>query len=155
MSLDATGVAVGGNRTGVELVRRIVRTVVNDGDLGAVPDLFAADYVLRKAGLSVPRGPEAIKMLVRQWRDAFPDYHVEIEAVIAAGDVVACRYVASGTHRGALLGVPPTDRTFTVRGTDVHRLADGLVAESWLADDLPRILTEVGFLTPSASSRWT
>jgi predicted ester cyclase len=144
-----------GERLGTELIRRITDEVVNGGDLTIVRELFSADYVLHKAGLSVPRGPEAFKMATRQWREAFPDYRVTIEALFAEGDLVASRYVAEGTHLGALLGVPPSEKSFRVTGTDVHRVVDGLVAESWLADDVPRILTEVGVLAPTRSDRWT
>jgi predicted ester cyclase len=140
-----------------KLIRQVTESVVNRGELAAVRTLFSAEYVLHKTGLSVPRGPEAFKMAIRQWRDGFPDYHVEIKALIGDGDLIACRFVASGTHRGALLGVPPTEKSFQVEGTDVHRVADGLVAESWLADDIPRLLTELGVMAPTnaGSSRWT
>lgn len=138
-----------------ELIRQITEKVVNGGDLTIVRDLFAAEFVAHKTGMSLPRGPEAFKMAVRQWRDAFPDYHVTIDALFAAGDLVTCRFTASGTHEGALLGIPPSGRPFTLTAVEVHRIAGGLVAESWLADDIPRILTEVGVLAPSASAQWT
>jgi len=124
---------------GSKLIRFVVENVVNAGDLGLVPDHFTSDYRLHKTGLSVPDGPEAFKMAVRQWQD----------------DLVACRYVAEGTHRGSLLGMPPSGRAFAVYGTDVHRLAGGLIAESWLADDIARLFYDFGLLRPAASSSWT
>jgi predicted ester cyclase len=140
---------------GSKLIRFVVENVVNAGDLSLVPDHFTSDYRLHKTGLSVPNGPEAFKMAVRQWREAFPDYRVSVEATIAEDDLVACRYVAEGTHRGSLLGMPPSGRSFTVYGTDVHRLAGGLIAESWLADDIARLFYDFGLLRPAASSSWT
>jgi predicted ester cyclase len=137
------------------LIRSVMADIVNTGEFGRVPELFTADYTLHKTGLSVPGGPEAFKMAVRQWRDAFPDYRVTVAALVEQDDLVACRFVAEGTHRGALLGVPPTGKAFTVHGTDLHRVAGGRVAESWLADDIPRVLADVGFLQPSTSSGWT
>jgi predicted ester cyclase len=161
--LEVAGLDAGGNHTWTgdgkrwetELIKRITDDVVNSGDLAIVRDLFSTDYVLHKPGLSVPRGPEAFKMAIRQWREAFPDYRVTVEALFAECALVASRYVAEGTHRGSLLGVPPTEKSFRVTGTDVHRVADGMVVESWLADDVPRILTEVGVLMPARSDRWT
>ncbi|MDQ3405903.1 MAG: ester cyclase [Actinomycetota bacterium] len=138
-----------------ELIRRITDKVVNGGDLAIVRELFSEDCVVHKTGLSLPRGPEAFKMAIRQWRDAFPDYRVTIEALFGEGDLVASLFVAEGTHRGSLQGHPPTDKSFKLGGTDVHRVVDGLVVESWLADDLPRILTDVGVLVPGQSSKWT
>jgi predicted ester cyclase len=140
-----------------ELIRHITDKVVNGGDLTIVRELFSAAYVAHKTGLSLPRGPEAFKMSVRQWRDAFPDFRVTIEEVFAKGELVACRYVAEGTHLGSLLGIPPSEKTFRFTGTDVHRVVDGLVTESWLADDIARILTDLGVMAPTntRSAQWT
>ncbi len=140
-----------------ELVRQITDKIVNGGDLGIARELFAPEYVLHKPGLSFPRGPEAFKMAVRQWRDAFPDYHVETQALIVEGEYVVNRFVATGTSQGGLMGMPPTGKSFTVSGTEVHQVVGGLVVESWLADDLPRILTEVGIMAPTntGGNQWT
>jgi predicted ester cyclase len=149
------GAAVGSDRQGKELISYITDEIINGGNLTIARELFSPQYILHKTGLSLPRGPEAFKMAVRQWRDAFPDYRVTIEALFAEGDLIASRFVAEGTHRGALLGVPPTEKSFTFGGTDVHRVVDGLVVESWLADDIARILSDVGFLLPTQSGQWT
>lgn len=153
---DGTG-QTGQARQGVELIRHITDEIINNGDLTLARKVCSGAYVARKPGLSLPRGPEALKMVVRQWRDAFPDYHVTIEDLFGAGEMVTCRYVAEGTHRGALLGVPPTERAFRITGVEVHRVVDGYLTESWLADDVPRMWTELGVLAPTTtrSNQWT
>jgi predicted ester cyclase len=135
-----------------EVVLRIVDEVVNTGDYAVVREVFAPEFQIHKAGMSFPPGPEAFKMAVREWRDAFPDYRVDVISVIAEGDYVTCLYTAEGTHTGSLRGMPPTGKAFSVTAAEVHRLSDGLVVESWLADDLPRILTDTGLMAPSASN---
>jgi predicted ester cyclase len=147
----------GTGRQGEELIRHITDKVVNGGDLTIVRELFSARYVAHKTGLSLPRGPEAFKMSVRQWRDAFPDFRVTIEDIFEKGEFVACLFVSEGTHLGSLLGIPPSEKTFRFTGTDVHHVVDGLVAESWLADDIPRILTDLGIMAPTntRSAQWT
>jgi steroid delta-isomerase-like uncharacterized protein len=143
--------------TDAELVRRITDEVVNGGDLTVVPGLFAPDYVAHKAGMSLPRGPEACKMWVRQWRDAFPDYRVTIVKLFEQDGLVANVFRAEGTHEGGLMGIPPSGKTFSIIATEVHRVVDGKVAESWLADDMPRLLTDLGILAPAANrpEAWT
>ncbi|WP_020667099.1 ester cyclase [Amycolatopsis nigrescens] len=151
-----TSAATGsGRQGGKELIRHITDKIVNGGDLTLVRELFSEDYVAHKTGLSLPRGPEAFKMAVRQWRDAFPDYRVTIETLFGEGDLIANQFTAEGTHQGSLLGIPPSEKSFKLTGTEVHRVVDGLVVESWLADDLPRILTDVGVLAPGQSNKWT
>jgi predicted ester cyclase len=147
-------VATDGNK---QLIQRITEEVVNRGDYSIVRELFSSQYTIHKAGMSFPPGPEAYKMAVREWREAFPDYRVTITELIADGDFVACLFVAEGTHTGGLRGMPPTEKSFKIVGTDVHRIVDGQLVESWLADDLPRILTDTGVMAPTNtnSSQWT
>jgi steroid delta-isomerase-like uncharacterized protein len=135
-----------------EAVQRIIDEVVNGGNYAVVREVLADDFAIHKAGMSFPPGPEAFKMAVREWRDAFPDYRVTVLQLIAEGDFVSCLYTAEGTHTGSLRGMPPTGKAFTVTATEVHRFADGLIVESWLADDLPRILTDTGLMAPSANN---
>nr|WP_042191428.1 ester cyclase [Kibdelosporangium sp. MJ126-NF4]CEL20078.1 hypothetical protein [Kibdelosporangium sp. MJ126-NF4]CTQ97302.1 hypothetical protein [Kibdelosporangium sp. MJ126-NF4] len=143
--------------SGAQLVRHITENVVNRGNLSIVYDLFASDYVAHKTGMSLPRGPEAFKMSVRQWRDAFPDYQVTIEDVFESGDLVTSRFVAVGTHLGPLMGIPASEKGFRITGTEVHRVDGGQVAESWLADDIPRLLSDLGILAPvnTRPGQWT
>jgi predicted ester cyclase len=142
---------------GADLVRHITEKIVNGGDLAIVRDLFSLDYRAHKAGMSLPRGPEAFKMAVRQWRDAFPDLRVTIEHIVEQGDLVANVFVAEGTHLGPLMGIPPTEKAFRITGTDVHRTAGGKVTESWLTDDIPRLLSDLGILAPvnPRPGQWT
>ncbi|GAB1508108.1 ester cyclase [Actinophytocola sp. KF-1] len=139
-----------------EIVTRIVDEVVNRGDYAPVRELFSPDFAIHKAGMSFPPGPEAFKMAVREWRDAFPDYRVTVVQLIAEDDHVTVLYTAEGTHTGSLRGMPPTGKAFTYTGAEVHRFAGGLVVESWLADDLPRILTDTGLMAPASSgNQWS
>jgi predicted ester cyclase len=144
-----TSVATEDNKA---LVTRIVDEVVNGGNYAVVREVFSPEFAIHKAGMSFPPGPEAFKMAVREWRDAFPDYRVSVIALVAEGEHVTCLYSAEGTHTGSLRGMPPTGKAFTVVGAEVHRIVDGLVVESWLADDLPRILTDTGLMAPTNTS---
>ena len=40
------------------------------------------------------------------------------------------------------------DLWVTVRGMEVHRIANGKVAETWVCDDLPSILMQLGVIPP-------
>ncbi|HUY49318.1 MAG TPA: ester cyclase [Streptosporangiaceae bacterium] len=133
----------------IELVRFITERGLNNGDVSFVNEVFSADYVVHARGLDLPRGAGAFEVAVSFWRQSFPDFHTTIEHMIGEGEFVASRFSTTGTHTGALGGMPPTGKRFDVSGVDMHRVVDGKVVESWISDDMPRILMEIGVLAPA------
>lgn len=129
------------------LVRYITERGFNDGDLSFVDEAFADDYVAHVRELDLPRGSAGFRAAVSFWRAAFPDFHTTIEHMICEGEYVASRFRTSGTHDRSLGGIPATGKRFDVSGVDMHRVVDGKVVESWISDDMPRILMEIGVLT--------
>ena len=47
---------------------------------------------------------------------AFPDLKWTIEDIIAEADKVVVRFRASGTQKGAFLGIPPTEKPINITG---------------------------------------
>ena len=133
----------------IELVRSITERGLNHGDLSFVDEVFAPDYVVHTRGLDLPRGPAAFRAAVTFWRQSFPDFHTTIEEMIGSGELVANRFSTTGTHTGRLGEMPPTGKRFTVSGVDMHRVVGGRVVESWISDDMPRILMDIGVLAPA------
>jgi predicted ester cyclase len=69
-----------------------------------------------------------------------------IEDLVAEGDFVANRFTTRGTHTAPLMGIPPTGKPMVVHGQELHRLVAGKVAETWVCDDVPSILVQLGVL---------
>ena len=138
-----------------ELVRFITEEGLNKGNLDRVDEVFAPDYVVHTAGLALPKGPDAFRMAVGFWKRAFPDFTCEIQQMFSDGEYVTLRFRTTGTHTGPLMWIPPTGRSFVVEGVDLHRVRNGTVMESWISDDFPRILIELGIVrepTPPAGA---
>jgi steroid delta-isomerase-like uncharacterized protein len=77
-------------------------------------------------------GPEAFKTQMHgPFLAAFPDLHVEVEGIVSQGDDVVVRWVATGTHNGAGLGMPPTGRAVRFRGMTWIKLAGGKFAQGY------------------------
>lgn len=129
-----------------ELVRFITEEGMNKGNVGFVRELFSPEYVVHAPGLPFSHGPEAFTIAVGLWRSAFPDFHMAIEDLLVDGDKVVVQFTTTGTHQGLLMGFAPTGKSFSVSGADVHRVVNGKVAESWISDDVPRILLQIGLL---------
>jgi steroid delta-isomerase-like uncharacterized protein len=119
------------------LVRRTIEEVVNKGNLDVVDELFADEYVYRSPGTPDLRGPDGFKQLINGYRTAFPDLHMTVTELIAEGDTVACSWTATGTHRGDLMGIPPTGKQVSVTGMIISRFAGGkCVADHEIFDAL-------------------
>jgi predicted ester cyclase len=84
------------------LIHRYIEDAYNQGNLAVIDEAHTADTIHYAPGLSAEpmRGTEALKQGVAAWRDAFPDFHVTLDDLIAEGDEVAYRWTARGTHQG-------------------------------------------------------
>ena len=130
------------------IVRRFVEAVQNRGDLAALDELCAPDFVNHSAPPGVPPTRAGLAQLTALFLRAFPDGRMAIEEMVAEGDRVATRKTFRGTHRGALMGLPPTGKQVAIGLIDIVRLVDGQVVESWsLADELG-LLRQLGALSP-------
>ena len=75
--------------------------------------------------------------------EAFPDMRVELQDVIAEGDLVAYRAVVTGTHRGEFAGMKPTGRRITVTEINISRFRDGKMVEHWALLDEASMLRQL------------
>ena len=89
---------------------------------------------------------EDLRREFEAWFLAFPDHRVEIEAVVAAGDLVATRSACSATHRGEYAGVAATGRRVTFAAHEMYRIRDGLIVEHWEIWDEAGLLRQLGVL---------
>ncbi|HXG13238.1 MAG TPA: ester cyclase [Gemmataceae bacterium] len=138
-----------------KLIRYLIEEGLNKGNFDLLDQHFTPDYRVHLAGnpVSPPPGPQAVKMVIGMWRAAFGDWHMTIEQLVAEGDFVANRFTTRGTHTGPLMGIPPTGKKMVVHGQELHRLANGKVAETWVCDDLPGILVQLGIVQPPPLAR--
>jgi predicted ester cyclase len=75
---------------------------------------------------------------------ALPDWHSEVEQLIAEADIVVERFTASGTHRGDLMGVPPTGKVLVLKGIQMFRVVDGQIVERWGRLDEVGLMRQLG-----------
>jgi predicted ester cyclase len=140
------------------IVRRMYEEVWNRGNVAAIDELFAPNYVNHldvPANAPVPAGwqfsHEELKQLISQWRTTFPDLQYTIELQVAEGDLVVTRATGRGTHKGEyrgieFKGIPPTGKQITWTQTSIDRIADGKIVEIWFNEDAVGRLQQIGAL---------
>jgi steroid delta-isomerase-like uncharacterized protein len=133
-----------------QVVGRYYSEVLNEGRTDLLSELALTDYVEHDPFPGQSDGRDDFVARVELLRSAFAPLRFTVEDVIAEGDRVVVRWSSTGRHTGEFLGIPPTDREYTISGIDIHRLDDGRMAEHWHVVDQLSQLQQLG-LFPVAS----
>lgn len=138
---------------GKDLVRRHFEEIWNERNLDQCAELMAEDFIEHAAApfaASAPgkvHGPSAMRGTVQWLVSQFPDIRMEIESIIAEGELVAARILSTGTDLGAVEGgPPPTGKSFAARQTHWFRIADGRLAEHWATRDDLSAMLQIGVI---------
>ncbi len=131
------------------LVERLFDEVINRGNLDVVDELISPDFV-DHGPTGEMRGREPFKDLVTMWRAAVRDVHCGIENWFESGDMGAWNVRVTGTHTGAMMGIPATGRSFEYVTPNIGRFADGKAAEHWADQGMFQFLTQIGALEQPA-----
>ena len=134
-----------------ELVESWFDQVWNTGDEGAIDRLMSPTAKLY--GLPSPDGeavvgPAGFKPIFHAFREAFPDIRIRVMRTICEGDMVACHCAVTGTHRGAGLGVAPSNAPIEIYGVAIAVIRDGQIREAWNCFDFLSLYQQVGMLPP-------
>jgi len=91
-------------------------------------------------------GRDAGRQFMAVYLTGFPDLHFEVDQMLADGDFVVTRWTATGTHRGELMDIPPTQRRTVTRGCTVAEIKHGKLTHSWVYWDTGHLLKQLGVL---------
>ena len=128
------------------LLQRFSDEFINAHNLDAADALCSPDFTIHMGGQPPIMGLAAFKQLVAAFFTGFPDLHETTEDVMAEGDRVARRVRWTGTHAGAMMGIPPTGKRVSVTNISIFRIADGKVAEEWAENDLLGLMQQLGVI---------
>jgi steroid delta-isomerase-like uncharacterized protein len=114
------------------IFRRYAEEVGNQLNFELVDEIFERYISHQPDGSTLVRGPEDVKRFHREFRSAFPDFHISIEDQIAEGDKVVSHYTIRGTHQGDFRGLAPTGKEIELKGVTTFRFSpEGKVVETW------------------------
>ena len=66
---------------------------------------------------------------------AFPNYRWDLQHLLIDGPWLATHFVDTGTHSGAVLGVPPIGRAVSMQEFAFYRVAGDRITEVWATAD--------------------
>jgi len=113
------------------LVRRFLEAHAK-GDLGAMEELLAPDFVNHNLLPGQAPGREGYLRAITEYHAAYSDTRYVIEKQLAERDEVVTTFTARATHdRGEYMGIAPTGREFEALLILIHRIEGGKIAEEW------------------------
>ena len=131
-----------------DLKTKVQRTieVFNDGNVGLIDELYAADFINRTTPPDVAPTRDGCKQWVTALRTAFPDIHYTLDDSIEAGDKFVTRVTGSGTMRGDFAGMAATGKHATWAEIHIVRVANEHVVEHWGIVDQMGMLIQLGVI---------
>src|SRR5438445_6344898 len=129
------------------LVREITETVWNARKVDRIPQFYSADFVADYRPLAPLReGYEGIRGMVERAWAAFPDYHEELQDLIADDDRVVARITITGTQQGQWGLLPPTGKSVKFDEIVILEIREGKIRhQRGIADNIAA-LKQLGFL---------
>jgi steroid delta-isomerase-like uncharacterized protein len=114
-----------------DIARRWFEEVWNQRRADTIDELLTEGSVCHRDASEL-RGPAAFKTQVHEpFLAAFPDLHIQIEAILSQEDDVVVRWLATGTHAGPGLGLPAAGRPIRFRGITWIRTSGGKLLEGF------------------------
>jgi C-1 hydroxylase len=132
------------------LVRRFFE-LLNEGKTEAIPEFFDPNFQLHFDSMPALDGAGAVGFM-SSFLDAFPGLQHTLHDQIAENDRVASRISLHGTHRGELMGMPPTGREVAFSAINIHRMVNGKIVEQWVNSDGLGMLQQLGALAPPVAT---
>ncbi|HEX6984512.1 MAG TPA: ester cyclase [Planctomycetaceae bacterium] len=114
-----------------ELARRFFQEVWNERRAETIDELVHPGGVAHHTNGELTSAEQFRDIVHKRFLDAFPDLHIEIEDVLAAGDQAVVRWSANGTHLGDGLGVKASRQKVAFRGMTWFVFRDGKIVEGW------------------------
>jgi predicted ester cyclase len=83
-------------------------------------------------------------LLPKEHLKCFPDWHANVELIVAEGNLVVIFLNGTGTHRGEFQGIPPTYKLVNIRSADLYRIENGIIVEHRDVVDQLNLLQQTG-----------
>ena len=121
----------------------------NKGKTAAMAEIdaiCAPNIVFHDANGTDIHGLKDFKQNMSEMFDAFPDNRATVDDIIVEGDKTVMRYTVTGTHKGAFMGIPPTNKKLTMSVIEIDRFVGGKCVESWLKADTLGMMQQLGVI---------
>ena len=128
------------------IAKRFIEDIWGKGDYTLESALIDANLIDHNAMPGAPPGRTGHHQMLTMVRAAFPDMVLKIEHIIAEGDIVVDHWTMTATHKGPMMGTPPTGRRVNLSGMDVLRIKGDKIVEMWHIEDNAGMMMQLGMI---------
>lgn len=115
----------------IALIKRWFHEIWNERHVDKIDELLSPDFVAHYEHEQIIGSKNWKERFYDPLLQAVPDFHVEIQDIVADRNMVVTRMIASGTLSGELFGVSPTHEKFNYSGMAWTRIENTRLAENW------------------------
>ena len=129
-------------RKNKETIRRVMN-MVNSGDLSGLNELCADNVVYRSSAGEEFHGVDGLKDLVSEYRNAFSNFEISLEDIVAEENMAFFIYRQMGTHTGELMGIKPSNQKMDFPIAAMVKFKNGKVVEQYDTYDTLELLKQL------------
>jgi steroid delta-isomerase-like uncharacterized protein len=119
----------------IALVKRYIEAF-NNRSFADFKELMSPDYAIYSpSGYPEPSSRDGLIKNYMEAGKVFIGLRWDIKDIIAAGNKVVCRIIASGTYKGGVPGLPEDEKKVEFSLITIMRIEDSLIVEEWMEDD--------------------
>lgn len=126
-----------------ELLRQVYTEVFVDWNRERVEEVLAPNFRSHDWPADSRTGVDGFYDFYDPVLASFPDTRYVVHELIAEGDKVTVYWTLKGTHKGAFLGLPPTNREIAMDGIAIYRVENDLLKERWVVYDFYAMVEQV------------
>jgi predicted ester cyclase len=132
----------------IKALMRCAFEVINKGKAASITidEIWAPNFVLHTGTGRDIRGLKDYKQWWSENYNAFPDLHFTLDDMVVEGDKVVSRYTMTGTHKGEIMGIPPTNKKVTNWMIEIDHVAGGKLMEGWVRWDTLGLMQQLGVI---------
>ncbi|WP_221765623.1 ester cyclase [Methyloradius palustris] len=127
-----------------QLLANFGAEVFGKKNLSNLPKYMREDYIQHNP--LVGQGLTGFKHFFADWFIAVPDWNYTLTKIVAEGDTVWAYGTYSGTQKGDWLGIPATNKSYSITAVDIFRIQDGKLAEHWDVIDVYGLFKQLGVI---------
>jgi len=113
-----------------EFIRRYLDALSGKPKTPAIVDLFVAE--------------QPLKDHIAASETALPLYRLDVEEIIAEGDLVSVRGRCRGTNHGPFMGMPPTGKEVDFAIFITYKVVGGKIVDHWMLTDNLTFMQQLG-----------